>query len=176
MYNDYANNPLKFLYHTRKSLLPKYLWCIWLLVGILLIILNFMGYLDFSNFSDDAYVDFSVSGLSFTLVVVSAAIEVFSEDELVVLLESSELNKDNEFLGLLAPYAFTAVIFVLIGIISLVGPYINIGINSEYLSWLNISYILLVLLGILSLFNIIYQILNDLYYSIKRKKIIKNKK
>lgn len=169
-YNHYDDNPLKLLWDTRKHILPKYIWKVWIAIGVFILVLIFFNLIDLRYISSNSFIDSSISGLSFTLVIVSAAIEIFEKDELVILIKSEKNVKvpGEEMLGLLTPYLFTAILFLFLGIISLISPYITIEFSSFFNSGFNFIYIMLILLSLFSLFNITFTILNDLYYKIIR--------
>ena len=169
-YKHYDENPLELLWDTRKYILPKYLWISWFILGIAVFCLMVLNYIDLSYIDAGNFIDTSISGLSFTLVIVSAAIEIFNDGDLVVLIRIKN-NKNipgEKMLGLLTPYLFTAVLFLLLGIVSLLAPYGTLVVSTTTASILNFIYIMLVLLALFSLFNITYSILNDLYYRVLR--------
>lgn len=180
-YNDYTKNPLKFLWHTKKKLLPSYLWWIWIFIGVLLTIGSYYNIFDIASINSQDYISLSIGGLSFALIITSAALGVYNYDELVILLEEKDTVRipGLDFLELIAPYVLTITIFLTIGIISLINQPLTWSPPRIISIAFNIVFLELILLGLLSLYNIAYSILMDLYYSIIRKSTLnreKNKK
>lgn len=170
IYSNFDDNPLKLLWVTKSRLMEKYLWIILVIIIVFLISGKFLGFVNFSKWQIDSLLDTSISGLSFTMIIISASVEIFNNEELVILIKATANNKPNgyAFLWVLAPYAFSAVLFLLLGIISIITPIIELDILQSFRDWFIIAYISLVVLSLLSLFNISYKTLNDLYYSIIR--------
>lgn len=181
-YHDYENKPLKFLWDTRSELLPAYLWTVWLVIGATLLIGIFLNIININTIEVVGYVDLSVSGLSFTLVIISAAFEVYNKDELTILLENRGEKNGRKGLALLetlTPYIFTAFLYLIIGLISVITPLLQIQVPNIVAVILNLIFIMLLILGLFSLFNVTYTLLNSLYYSVIRHKYvieIENKK
>lgn len=174
-YHDYENKPLNFLWDTRSELLPAYLWKVWLVIGATLVIGILFNIINIDTIEVIGYVDLSVSGLSFTLVIISAAFEVYNKDELTILLESKEEKNGKKGLALLetlTPYIFTAFLYLIIGLISIITPLLQIQVPNIVAVILNLIFIMLLILGLFSLFNITYTLLNSLYYSVIRHKYI----
>ena len=175
-YKKYDSNPLKLLWDTKKETMATYLWVIWCMMAFLLFIGACFNWIDLSNIDSSSFIDLSVSGLSFTLVIVSAALEVYHTDDLVILLKAKNEEEVNGyyFLQLLTPYLFTATIYLIIGMISIVSPLITISFTSGVIKIFNYMFIMLQLLGVFSLFNITYTILIELYNSTVRSKLIED--
>lgn len=169
--NNYDDNPIMLLWIGKKALLPRYLTIPWLIIFIALFWSNKNNIIDLDITKISEYVDMSVAGLNFTLVIISAAIEVYTDEELKKLMKGKENDKvkNIRFINLITPYVFTSLIFLVLGILSIIVPLINFEEIIEIANLISIIYIMLLLLGLFSLFNISYTIINDLYHSIGRK-------
>lgn len=169
--DNYDDNPFLLLWVGKKALLPRYLTIPWLIIFILLFLANNNNWIDLDITKIGEYIDMSVAGLNFTLVIISAAIEIFSDDELKKLMKGKEDEKvkNIRFINLITPYVFTSLIFLILGVMSVLIPLINFESIDGIADIISIIFIMLLLLGLFSLFNISYNIINDLYYSIGRK-------
>lgn len=169
-FKDYDRNPILFLWDTKHEILPKYLWKLWIVIVIIILLSAIFGIIDLSSIDSALFIDLSITGLTFTIVIVSAALEVFKDIELVKLLKiKNKKIKGLHFLELLTPYVFTAFVFLLISIFSIIAPLIKINIPIFLACIFNYIYISVLLMAILSLFNICFSILNHFYYSVRRK-------
>lgn len=176
-YDKYDGSPVKFLIRARKGLMAEKLWCSWLILCLILFVLNFIGYIDLKRVRIGEFVDSSIAGLSFSLIVVSAVREIFEKDELKILYKK---RYDNEkqgllLLKLLSPYVLTSMIFLVLGIISLVAPLVTIPLPLNMVNLVKYFYVALLLLGLFSLFHVCYDIIINIYNSVRREVIKDNK-
>lgn len=168
-FKDYDRNPILFLWDTKHEILPKYLWRIWSIIILLIFFGAIFDIIDLSVIDSALFIDLSITGLTFTIVIVSAALEVFKGKELVKLLKiENEKVNGLYFLELLTPYVFTALIFLLISLFSIIAPLVKINIPIYLANIFNYIYVSILLLSLFSLFNICYSILNHFYYSVRR--------
>lgn len=125
--DNYDDNPFLLLWVGKKALLPRYLTIPWLIIFILLFLANKNNWIDLDITKIGEYIDMSVAGLNFTLVIISAAIEIFSDDELKKLMKGKEGErvKNIRFINLVTPYVFTSLIFLILGVMSVLIPLIN---------------------------------------------------
>ncbi|AQL56245.1 hypothetical protein [Abyssicoccus albus] len=171
-YNDYKN-PFRLLWDFRSELLPKYIVVLWLIIGVILVILSGFKLINLSSLDIKEYVSISVSGLNFALIITSAALAVYNKDELTLLLELDFSKHKSRvpgayFLEILAPYALTLILFLILGLSSVILPLITLTPPLIIRIIVNIIYIEIIILGILSLFNLAYTILIELYYKVQR--------
>lgn len=171
-YYEYEKRPLKFLWDTRKELLPNYIWKIWVSIGALLFLGTILNVVNINTLEVVGHIDLAVSGLSFTLVIVSAVFEIYNKDEMASLLEKPGDKKGLALLETLTPYVFTALIYLIIGLVSIISPLLEIKVPDTIVLVLNYTFIMLLILGLFSLFNITYLLLNSLYYSVIRYKYV----
>lgn len=177
----YDSNPLLFLYVAYQGLMSEILWKIWLGLIVILILLNLLGVIDSTKIKIGDTIDASIAGLSFTLIVVSAALEIFSRKELIRLYNTKNIgdSEDGQLLmQVLAPYVFTSMIFLLLGILSVVAPTVIIQISTFWKGVIKFIYMAFFILGMFSLFNICYDIVINIFNSVRREVIGKqnNKK
>lgn len=164
---DYSENPIKFLWDTEKNFMSNYLWIMWMVIGALLTIASRLGYLDFSSFDVRSFRMPTLIGLGLIIIIAPYASKPFSEYELDVLMKSKAtgMRDYNLFIGLHGPYVFAGVVFLLANLIALIVPFMSSEIFSGDYSYLIIDYLMLVLLGIFSLFNVFYEYVNDCYFA-----------
>lgn len=172
MKGNFYNNPLKVIWKSRRNLMPNYLivlWIIFLLVSLSSVL--FFDFMDFSSFQVGSYFSISSTGLTLTLALFVAGKNAFSEDDLKRLAqhENSKGVQGQALIDFLGPFVFTALLFLVTGLLSLFGPYINLPIKKEYVELIKVLYINILSLGLLSLFNLIITMLNDVYASAFRK-------
>src|SRR5690625_950427 len=171
MNGNFYNNPLKIIWYGRKAILPKYLRVTWIFITFFLLGGLCFDYIDFSSFYIHNYLTPTITGLSFTLALFVAEKNIFSMEELKQLsehLEEGDPFRGIELLNLFAPFIFTAGVFLVLGIISLVTPYISFNVNYYVSELLKILYVSVFLLGIISLFNLLNMMFNDLYHKTDR--------
>lgn len=175
----YDSNPLLFLYVAYQGLMSEILWIIWLILIVILIVLNLLGVIDSTKIKIGDTIDASIAGLSFTLIVVSAALEIFSRKELIRLYNTKNIgdSEDGQLLmQVLAPYVFTSMIFLLLGILSVVAPTVVIQISTSWKGVIKFIYMAFFILGMFSLFNICYDIVINIFNSVRREIIGKQNK
>lgn len=172
MENNFYNNPIKLIWRARANLLPKYLFFIWIIIVLTL----FFGtmrfdFINFSSFSISNYFSASTTGLTFTLALFTAEKNVFQATELKKLAEyqgEKDEYRGKALIELLGPFVFTALVFLVTGTLSLIVPFIKISLPSFVLSLFIQIYIVLLILGLFSLFNLVVTMLNDVYHSVTR--------
>lgn len=175
----YDSKPLLFLCVAYQGLMSEVLWLIWLVLIMILFVLNLFGVIDATKIKIGDTIDASIAGLSFTLIVVSAALEIFSRKELIKLY-NTKINGNSEdgqlLMQVLAPYVFTSMIFLLLGILSVVAPTVVIQVPTVLKGIIKFIYIAFFILGMFSLFNICYDIVINIFNSVRREVIGKQKK
>ncbi|MCC3648145.1 MULTISPECIES: hypothetical protein [Cytobacillus] len=172
MKGNFYNNPLKVIWKSKKNLMPIYLILLW--ITFLLITLGgflYFDFIDFSSFQIGTYFSVSSTGLTLTLALFVAGKNAFNEEDLKRLAnhENSEGVAGQALIDFLGPFVFTALLFLITGLLSLFGPYIKLPLKQEYMELVKILYINILFLGLLSLFNLVITMLNDVYASALRK-------
>ena len=169
---NFYNNPLKVIWKSKKVLMPKYLTFIWLIILITSFVgSSYFNFLDFTSYKMENYFALSSTGLTLTLALFVAGKNAFNEEDLKILAEYTNDSGVTgqaliEFLG---PYVFTATLFLMTGIISLFTPFIKLELSYKCVISLKILSINILVLGLLSLFNLVITILNDVYAAAHRK-------
>lgn len=173
MNENFYNNPLKIIWKSKSNLMPNYLYAIWILfVLISLTGATFFDFMDFSSFQIGTYFSVSSTGLTLTLALFVAGKNAFSEEELKRLAthkKNSKAVQGQALIDFLGPFVFTALLFLITGLLSLFGPYINLPLKKEYVEIIKVIFINILFLGLLSLFNLVITMLNDVYASAFRK-------
>lgn len=172
MEGNFYKNPLKVIWKARKNLMPSYLVILWLVFFIASISAAFyLNLIDFSLFKIGEYFTVSSTGLTLTLALFVAGKNAFSPDDLKVLAnhESDEIKKGQLLIDFLGPYVFTAVLFLMLGLVSLFGPFLKIPLDYGYITFFKVFYINILALGLLSLFNLVIIMLNDVFLAAYRK-------
>src|SRR5699024_964971 len=171
MKKNFYNNPLKIIWYGKKALLPNYLWIIWIIIVSFFSIGLYYKNIDFSSFDIHKYLSPTFIGLSFTLALFVAQRNIFDMEDLKQFVRYKGKNdpfKGVALLELFAPFIFTAVVFLVLGIASLITPYISISVDSCISAFLKVFYISVFSLGIISLFNLLNMMFNDLYHKAYR--------
>lgn len=172
MKGNFYNNPLKVIWKSKKNLMPIYLNLLWF--TFLLVTLSgalYFDFMDFSSFQVGTYFSVSSTGLTLTLALFVAGKNAFSEQDLKRLAkhENDEGVSGQALIDFLGPFVFTALLFLITGLLSLFGPYIIVPLKHEYIELIKILYVNILFLGLLSLFNLVITMLNDVYASTLRK-------
>ncbi|AKP03209.1 hypothetical protein ABB44_05945 [Companilactobacillus farciminis] len=174
MKKDFYNNPLRLLWRGKRSLMPTYLWVIWIVILLfeLVMIKYFRHVINFSAFTFEKFFTPSLTGLTFTLALFVAEKNVFRRDELKELAKYQGNKKCKGWAldELLSPFMFTSILFLLTGTISLLGQFIYWRIcNDKLIDIIFITvYVDILLLALFGLFGLIVVTLNDTYLSSKR--------
>lgn len=171
MKKNFYNNPLKIIWYGKSALLPAYLWTIWIITTFFLLIGVCSGYISFSSFNINNYLTATITGLSFTLALFVAVRNVFNMDELKLLAKYKGNNDPfagMTLLKLFAPFIFTASIFLILGIVSLLAPHIIFKFDYYVSEFLKALFLSIFSLGMISLFNLLNMMFNDLYHKAQR--------
>ena len=154
-HKSYSDNPILWLKDSLSYILPTYLWIMWLIITLIIIVGYMYGLVSLSQYVPINFGQLSLPLLLILPVVAYLQHKIYTEEELVLLL-----NNENMLLGLFAPYVFTAILLLLLGIFSIWLPVFNDNLKL-------ILYLLTMLCGF-SMFNIFYAFINDIYFSISR--------
>lgn len=172
MDENFYNNPLKIVWKARHSLMPWYLFIIWLMLLMASLLgTKYFNFMDFTSFQIGTYFSISSTGLTLTLALFVAGKNAFSEEDLKTFAQHTSENgvKGQSLIDFLAPYVFTSILFLLTGLLALFAPFISLEINMECKETIKIIYINILSLGLLSLFNLVITMLNDVYGSAFRR-------
>jgi len=169
---NFYNNPLKIIWKSKRNLMPTYLILIWIIFLLVSLVgVTCFNFMDFSSFQIGTYFSVSSTGLTLTLALFVAGKNAFSEEDLKKLAtyKSEEVMQGQALIDFLGPFVFTALLFLLTGSLSLFSPYFVFPIKEEYIEIIKVLYVNILLLGLLSLFNLVITMLNDVYASAFRK-------
>lgn len=172
MKENFYNNPLKIIWKSKSNLMPNYLiltWIIFLLVS--LVGVTCFDFMDFSSFQIGTYFSVSSTGLTLTLALFVAGKNAFSEEDLkkLAMYKNEKGVQGQALIDFLGPFVFTALLFLLTGLLSLFGPYFVFPIKKEFMEIIKVLYVNILFLGLLSLFNLVITMLNDVYASAFRR-------
>lgn len=156
-HKEYDENPIAWLKDGWSGVMEKYLWVMWLIITIMIVIAYSYGVIEQTDTNNIIHTNQSAFEIVAMLPILAYIhFKLFTVDELIVLL-----NNKNMLIQTFAQYVFSGALFTLLGVLYLFTP----SPNNIY----NITLVLLTLLGGFSLFNVLYQFLNDLYFSVVRK-------
>lgn len=172
MEENFYKNPISVIWKAKNNLMPSYLIIIWIsLFSGSIIGVFWLDFIDFSSFKMGEYFSISTTGLTLTLALFVAGKDAFSDEDLKKLAgyESDEVKKGQALIDFIGPYIFTALLFLITGLISLFGPFVKTQLDPLYIKLFKICYINLLSFGILSLFNLVIIMLNDVFSAAFRK-------
>ncbi|PID24095.1 hypothetical protein [Sporosarcina sp. P7] len=171
MEGNFYKNPLVIIWKAKNNLMPLYLVVIALIFLVGTIVGAFyIDIIDFSSFQIEEYFSVSSTGLTLTLALFVAGKSAFNKEELKVLAqyENKEFKKGQALIDFIGPYVFTSALFLATGLVSVFGPFIKVNLDPIILVLMKIFYINLLSLGLLSLFNLVITMLNDVYSAANR--------
>ena|SRR5690625_4551624 len=168
MRGNFYKNPLKVIWRAKRNLMPYYLIVIWFIFALVSFIgVIFFDFMDFLSFQIGNYFSVSTTGLTLTLALFVAGKNAFSKEDLKTLANHIDEKgvKGQALIDFLGPFVFTALLFLITGLLSLIGPYVKIPLQQEYVELIKFFYINILFLGLLSIFNLVITMLNDVYAS-----------
>lgn len=165
-YNFYKN-PLPIIFENLDSLMPIYLW----LIYILLIVLEFLFHhlFNLSSLKLDVFLNSSIAGLSLIPVLFGATVGIFKNEDLIKLVifkREKDKKYGKAFNGIIAPFVLASIIFLTIGSSSLLFSAIKpiISISFEIKNIIKLIYLDILLFGIFILFGTVVCIF-QIYYN-----------
>lgn len=165
---DIYHNPFKVLLVSYKNLLPSYLVGIDLFLIILISILWYFSLINWNGLELTSFMGTSISSLAFTLSLLSVNMSLLNKH--VYKLSNSQIY---EFI---APYILTASLFLMGVFLSIFGIIIDVEkVPYNIMDICKFIYIIILIFGVSSLFNLIITIICDFYHSAKFEASIKEK-
>lgn len=165
MKGNFYENPIKLIIVGREGVFPNYILVCWILITGFLFFGNYYNIFSFSYFAVGDFLGYCITGLSFTLALFVATRNVFTVEELGTLIKH---KKGELFYNLLAPFQFTSLLFLILGIISMVAQFLTIKITKNVFEIFAIVFISMFILALLSLFNLTNMTFNNIFHTAKR--------
>lgn len=170
---DFYNNPFRLIWRGKRSLMPVYLWILWLIIIIVEFVVFFYceNAIDISKFSFEKFFTPSLTGLTFTLALFVAEKNIFSREELNELATHKGKKKSTGWAidELLSPFMFTSILFLITGTVALLGQFTTWKSQNNLGDMIIVSaFIDVLLLALFGLFGLIVATLNDEYLSSKK--------
>lgn len=168
-------NPFKVMFKVRTRMLSSNFWYVWsVLVGIMIVFYIFSSKYSFITVSYFSFADFlipGITGLSFTLALITATTRIFSKEQLVYIY--NYIDKDNPYKGFLfyrtiAPYIWTSTIWLIITIGALFAKIFNFNLTPIINDILKLLFLSCVLIGIMSLWSLLITHIKDITLETER--------
>lgn len=140
--DNVEKNPLKIIWLTRSKLLPSSVWVIWILMSFGMFICTFVipdQYIkmNFSAFNIEKFMPICISALAFVLAMYTFGKDVYTNEDLVVLLKTNELM----YYGFLADYLFAGLNWGVIILFSTLRIMLIISLPMWILNFLRVLYL-----------------------------------
>lgn len=146
-------------------MMSLYAWIIWLITVLAAIIMQANEVFHIHNLHLPKEPDFAYQVLLFMPVLIYITKSIYGEESLKDLFLSSN-SEQHPFVQLFTPHIFTSTVFLILAIMGYTHPYGSDITQSIYLY--------LGMLGAISLFNLMYQTINNIYYHLIQKDFIEN--
>lgn len=168
-------NPFKILWSIKKDLFPKQLLYTWGILTTFVIVLYVLSaYTEFTiiiNFSISDLLSAGITGISFTLALISATTKLFSKSELVSIfsyVDNDNLVEGYLFYRTIAPYIWTATNWLAISLIALFSRFVSFQVHILVEKFIEILVISLVIMGLLNLWSLVITHIKDVILDIER--------
>lgn len=168
-------NPFKVMWNVRKEILSKAFLIVWLILFFILILFYILSYkftiIKMEAFSLSDFLTPGITGLSFTLALITATTRIFSKDKLVDIY--CYTDKDNPIEGYLfyrtiAPYIWTSTIWLIVTIGSLFSKLFIYNFLSIFQDILKLIFSAFVLMGVMSLWSLLIAHIKDVSLETER--------
>lgn len=168
-------NPFKVMYRVRTRMLNKSFWYVWIVLVVIMSVLYSLSYkysfVSISSFSLSDFLVPGITGLSFTLALITATTRIFSKEQLVSFYEYTD--EDNPYKGFLfyrtiAPYIWTSTVWLVITIGALFTKLFVFNLPQILHDVLKITFASCVLIGIMSLWSLLITHIKDITLETER--------
>lgn len=168
-------NPVKILWIIKKDLFPKQLLITWSILTTLVILLYLLdAYTEFTiifNFPISDLLSAGITGISFTLALISATTKIFSKSQLVSIFSYTDEDNPKEgylFYRTIAPYIWTATNWLAIALIALFSRFVSFNVHGIFDKIIEIFVISLVIMGLLNLWSLVITHIKDVILDVER--------
>lgn len=161
---DIKDKIFSIFIRTKCSLFLNKIFLIWFLLVSLLIASVFYGEVSIQkSFEVKILLAPGITGLSFTLALMTATTRVFDEDKLTnIFLSDVGNDKQHELYDLMGAYLLTGLLWVLVALIALADSALNISVLP-----VQVMMIALTAGAILSLWNLLYGHIRDIMLDVR---------
>lgn len=168
-------NPFKVMYKVKTAMLSKSFWIVWVILVGLMSLLYFLSFkYSFISISIFSLADFlipGITGLSFTLALITATTRIFSKEQLVATYAYTDKDNPSEgflFYRIIAPYIWTSTVWLIITISALFTKIFNFNLPEIIHDILKIVFASIVLIGVMSLWSLLITHIKDITMETER--------
>lgn len=168
-------NPFKVIWKVKTKMLNKSFFIVWGILVVLVIGLyitaHYSSYVAVKLIHLEDFLIPGITGLSFTLALITATTRIFPKEQLVDIYsftDDGKMEKGHLFYRTIAPYIWTSTIWLLISIGALFSKMFSIKIPVFMHSLLEIFFISIVLMGVMSLWSLLITHIKDISLETER--------
>lgn len=168
-------NPFKIMNKVKKEMLSKSFWCVWtalvLIMTFFYILSNKYNFIIMESFSLSDFLSPGITGLSFTLALITATTRIFSKDQLVDFYRYTDEDNPEEgylFYRTIAPYIWTSTVWLIVTIGALFAKTFVFNFPSVMHDILKLMYSSIVLMGVMSLWSLLTTHIKDITLETER--------
>lgn len=163
-------NPIKIIWASRKELLPISAWMVYIFIAFFMVIVKFAvpdNIIDFNLARIDSklFIQLSITALTLILGIFTFGKEIFNIDDLGRLFQANE----EVYYSNIADYLFSAFLWLIISIISIIKFVIILNFPEWLLDLLRLQFLAIVILATFSTMTLIVRNVNRLTIKVKKK-------
>lgn len=168
-------NPFKVMYKVKSQMLNKSFWLVWSTLVLIMIVFYSLSYkysfVKLESFTLSDFLIPGITGLSFTLALITATTRIFSKEQLVNIYIYTDKDNPEEgylFYRTIAPYIWTSTIWLIVTIGALFTKMFTFEIPPMLYDILKVAFTSIVLMGIMSLWSLLITHIKDISMETER--------
>lgn len=178
-------NPFKVINKVKSQMLSKNFWIVWAILVLIMtgfyLLSRKYSFIKMESFPLSDFLTPGITGLSFTLALITATTRLFSKDQLVDIYRYTDQDNPEEghlFYRTLAPYIWTSTIWLVVTIGALIAKIFIFNFPPIIHDILKLTYSSIVLMGVMSLWSLLTTHVKDISLETEREvnKLISNEK
>lgn len=168
-------NPFIVMSKVKKEMLSKNFWYVWTILVVVMTIFyalsSMHSFVIMESFSLSDFLSPGITGLSFTLALITATTRIFSKEQLVDVYSYTDQDNPEKgylFYRTIAPYIWTSTIWLIVTIGALFAKLFIFNFPPLIHDILKLMYISIVLMGVMSLWSLLTTHIKDITLETER--------
>lgn len=168
-------NPFKVMNKVKNQMLSRNFWLVWATLVLIMVVFYLLSrkysFIIMESFSISDFLSPGITGLSFTLALITATTRIFSKDQLVDIYRYTDQDNPEKgylFYRTIAPYIWTSTIWLIVTIGSLFAKIFIFNFSPIIHDILKLIYSSIVLMGVMSLWTLLTTHVKDISLETER--------